>query len=75
MEDKKFIATMESIVSSIKKTGMDPYAQLYGYLTTGKDEYITRTGNARDLVKTLNWQQVYDYISERGKEELNETVI
>ena len=47
MEDKKFIATMESIVSSIEEKGMDPYDQLYGYLTTGKEEYITRTGNAR----------------------------
>ena len=62
MEDKKFIATMKSIVSSIEKTGMDPYSQLYGYLTTGKDEYITRTGNARELIKKLNWQQVWDYV-------------
>ena len=63
MEDKNFIATMESIVSSIEEKGMDPYAQLYGYLTTGKEEYITRTGNAREQIKTLEWEQVYDYIN------------
>ena len=68
MEDEKFIATMESIVSSIEKSGMDPYAQLYGYLTKGKDEYITRTGNARELIKTLNWQQVYDYMTTLRKD-------
>ena len=62
MEDEKFIAAMESIVSSIEKTGMDPYSQLYGYLTTGKEEYITRTDNARKLIKKLNWQQVWDYV-------------
>ena len=62
MEDEKFIAAMESIVSSIEKTGMDPYSQLYGYLTTGKEEYITRTGNARELIKTLNRQQVYEHV-------------
>ena len=62
MEDKNFIATMESIVSSIEEKGMDPYAQLYGYLTTGKEEYITRTGNARELIKTLDWSQVYGYV-------------
>lgn len=67
MEDKNFIATMESIVSSIEKSGMDPYAQLYGYLTKGKDEYITRNGNARELIKTLNWQQVYDYMTKMKK--------
>ena len=48
MEDNKFIAAMESIVSSIEGTGMDPYEQLYGYLTTGKEEYITRSGNSRN---------------------------
>ena len=63
MEDNKFIATMESIVSSIEEKGMDPYEQLDGYLTTGKEEYITRTGNARELIKTLEWEQVYDYIN------------
>lgn len=68
LEDEKFIATMESIVSSIEKSGMDPYAQLYGYLTKGKDEYITRTGNARELIKTLNRQQVYDYITKMRKD-------
>ena len=64
MEDKKFIATMESIVSSIEKVGMNPYAQLYGYLTEGKAEYITRTGNARELIKTLKWQQIWDYVKQ-----------
>jgi len=67
MEDKKFIAAMESIVSSIEKTGMDPYSQLYGYLTTGKEEYITRTGNARELIKKLNWHRVWDYVKEMEK--------
>ena len=64
MEYNKFIDTMESIVSSIEEAGMDPYAQLYGYLTAGKEEYITRTGNARELIKSLNWQKVWDYVKE-----------
>ena len=67
MEDEKFIATMESIVSSIEKTGMDPYDQLYGYLTTGNDMYITRTGNARALIKTLEWEQVWEYVKKMRK--------
>lgn len=64
MEDNKFITTMESIVSSIEQTGMDPYAQLYGYLTRGKDEYIMRTGNARALIKVLDRQQVWNYVQQ-----------
>ena len=67
MEDNKFIAAMESIVSSIEEKGMDPYEQLYGYLTTGKEEYITRTGNARELIKKLNRQRVWDYVKEMEK--------
>lgn len=67
MEDKKFIAAMESIVSSIEEKGMDPYDQLYGYLTTGKEEYITRTGNARELIKTLEWEQVWEYVKQMKK--------
>lgn len=64
MEDAKFRSTMESIVSSIEKTGMDPYAQLYGYLTTGNLQCITRTGNARALIRTLNWKQLWDYVQQ-----------
>ena len=67
MEDNKFIAAMESIVSSIEKTGMDPYDQLYGYLTTGNDMYITRTGNARALIKILEWEQVWEYVKKMRK--------
>lgn len=67
MEDEKFIAAMESIVSSIEKTGLDPYDQLYGYLTTGNDMYITRTGNARALIKTLEWEQVWEYVKKMRK--------
>ena len=67
MKDNKFIAAMESIVSSIEKTGLDPYDQLYGYLTTGNDMYITRTGNARALIKTLEWEQVWEYVKKMRK--------
>ena len=69
MEDKNFIATMESIVSSIEEKGMDPYAQLYGYLTTGREEYITRTGNARELIKTLERDRVSEYVKRMKKSE------
>ena len=50
MENSKFNETGESIITSIKNSGPDPYAQIYGYLTSGNDMYITRTGNARELI-------------------------
>lgn len=63
MVKPNFEVRMKEIIQSISDAGFDPFSQLYGYLTTGKEEYITRTGNARELIKTLNWKQVYDYIN------------
>ena len=60
--DTEFQATMEEIVASIKAAGYEPYDQLYGYITTGKDEYITRNGNAREKIKQLNWLAVKEYV-------------
>ena len=52
--------------SSIKKSGHDPYAQIYGYLTAGNDMYITRTGNARELIKQLDKAQLLAYVKRYG---------
>ena len=32
----------------------EPYEQIYGYVQTGNDTYITRHGNARDKIKLLD---------------------
>lgn len=66
MENSKFNETVESIISSIKKSGHDPYAQIYGYLTYGNDMYITRTGNARELIKQLDKAQLLAYVKRYG---------
>ena len=66
MENSKFNETVESIISSIKKSGHDPYAQIYGYLTSGNDMYITRTGNARELIKQLDKPQLLAYVKRYG---------
>ena len=66
MENSKFNETVESIISSIKKSGHDPNAQIYGYLTSGNDMYITRTGNARELIKQLDKAQLLAYVKRYG---------
>lgn len=60
--DTEFQATMEEIAASIKAAGYEPYDQLYGYVTKGKDEYITRNGNAREKIKQLTWLAVKEYV-------------
>lgn len=47
-------ALLEHIADSIRTAGYDPYAQLFGYLSTGNDLYITRQGNARNLIKQVD---------------------
>lgn len=61
-EENEFITIMETVVSAIRKVGQDPYAQLYGYLKTDYDMYITRTDNARELIRTLAKDDISRYI-------------
>ena len=58
----KFEVKMEEIVRAIAEAGYDPYDQLYGYVTKGKEEFITRNGNAREKIKQLNWLAVKEYV-------------
>lgn len=53
---------MEHIVASIRSAGYEPYDQLYGYLKTGDETYITRTGDARRQIKELDRGQLAQYI-------------
>ena len=58
----EFEVTMEEIVRAIAEAGYDPYDQIYGYVTKGKEEFITRNGNAREKIKQLNWLEVKEYV-------------
>ena len=57
--------TILKIVNEIKKSGYDPYDQLTGYLLTGDEKYITRSGGARDLIKTIDRQRLKEYLDTR----------
>ena len=59
-----FEKTIEHIVASIQAAGFDPYAQLYGYLKTGDAAYITRTGDARNLIQGLDQNQVRIFVNQ-----------
>ena len=52
--DTEFEKVVEEIIQAIKKAGYDPYAQLYSYVTKGKEEYITRANGAREKIKQLS---------------------
>jgi len=50
------------IIGSILEAGYDPYMQILGYLQTKDDSYITRTGNARNLIKTIDRTELEEFI-------------
>ena len=58
----EFENIMEHIVDSIRSAGYEPYDQLYGYLKTGDETYITRTGDARNLIKTLDRNRLQEFV-------------
>ena len=51
-------------MAAIRSAGYEPYDQLYGYVKTGDDTYITRSGDARKLIKELDSNQVWRFVEE-----------
>lgn len=64
MMEQLFEETMEQIVASIRSAGYEPYDQLYGYVKTGDETYITRSGDARKLIKDLDRNRVQSFVEE-----------
>lgn len=56
---------LRSVIESIASAGFEPYEQIYGYYTTGNDIFITRTGNARTLIKEIDRKFLTEYIEKQ----------
>ena len=69
--EETFMMTVERIVAAIRTAGYDPYSQLTGFLRTHDDRYITRTGNARELVKELDRGKLKQYVNQMKYEHHN----
>lgn len=54
------------IVKCIEETGSDPHVQIKGYVSTGNECYITRNGDARRLIKSVERDRLEQYISDRS---------
>lgn len=61
-----FVKRMEDIVAAIREAGLDPYAQLSGYLRTGNDAYITCRHDARAKIKVLDTARIQRYLEVAG---------
>jgi len=61
--DTVFVYKINSICKYIELSGFDPYSQLTGYLQTNDARYITRTGNARDTIRSLDRDKLLAYVN------------
>ena len=60
--DKEFLRKITYIETQIRSAGYDPYAQLCGYIQTEDICYITRRGNARQLITELDFGKLAEYV-------------
>ena len=67
MDNQIFVAAMEQIIEALKERGYDPYAQLTGYVTENEPTYITSHKGARQLILTLDKEQVKRYVERMKK--------
>ena len=63
LEQAEFDKRISEVSSALSAAGYDPCAQLTGYLQTGDETYITRKGNARAIIKTLDKEMIAQYIA------------
>lgn len=62
MTDRDFYDKIGMIEKSIRDAGYDPYSQLTGFIRTHDDRYITRNGNARTMIRELDWSMLKQYV-------------
>lgn len=58
---------LQAIITSMKEAGYDPCDQLYGYYTTGEESYITRRGNAREMIKKVSMETIREFLNSAGR--------
>ena len=67
MDELKFEKNMAEVVAAMVDAGYDPVAQLTGFLQTGNESFITRKGNARSLIRTLDIVKIKEYYDKHMK--------
>jgi len=67
LEQREFEILIGQAIASMEEAGYDPLAQFTGYLQSGDETYITRTGDARGIVRSLDKEQIAAYIEKRYK--------
>lgn len=67
MASKQEIQRLDLVIKLIQDAGYDPYTQLTGYVTSKNTAYITRHGNARRLVQSINMKLIEEYLANNSQ--------
>ena len=55
---------LNEVVAALQSKGYDPYGQIYGYVKTGNDLYITSKDDARNKIKKVSDAALEQYLKE-----------
>lgn len=69
MDDQLSRELLKKVVLALEQAGYNPCDQLEGYLKTGNNTYITRSGDARELISLISRDCIKEYL-ETGKIEV-----
>ena len=61
-EEEKQI--LNEVIYALQSKGYDPYGQIYAYVKTGNDLYITSKDDARNKIKVLNNSTLEQFLNE-----------
>lgn len=61
-DDEKQI--LKEVIAALQSKGYDPYGQIYGYVKTGNDLYITSKDDARNKIKKVSDAALEQYLKE-----------
>jgi len=61
-DDEKQI--LNEVIAALQSKGYDPYGQIYGYVKTGNDLYITSKDDARNKIKKVSDAALEQYLKE-----------
>ena len=56
---------LDSVIECLINAGYNPYDQIYGFVITKDDIYITRQGGARKTIKSIDTNVLKKYLNER----------
>lgn len=62
MNDKMERQKLNLVIHALNNAGYNPIAQLAGYVETGNPAYITRTGDARNLIRQIDMKTIKRYL-------------